>query len=645
MLSEFRSTNITWDKATRRIYSPISANESDENGRKLVVQVVNSGQVEDLTGATLHLYWETKDKAHDGLDVFKAVDLKKGEFELSYTTGMLSNKGVLNANLVLIDTVGRVVSERFKITVKEGIDNDSVQSEDSFTALTEALIQINKYQSDIDGIKQDLVDESNQLIRTEKAELDALQLDYAERAETLEETYAPRLTEVTSQLQQTNERVMDISKTDTSLSIIKQNIPLITFVDDDGHREILTKLVPLSQKHNVPFVVAMPSDFMLNPENGLSSNELKELQDEHGFEIASHGKSHIVLDENAPSSNAKDEEELVSEIYGSWKTMREHGLKIDTMVYPSGQSSNLARAIVSKYYKAGVATDARNNGANGAPILTYNMGRMAFPKADGTGTLDYYKGLVDTAITQKSWLIFMLHCGQTVHDAAQQQHLDDLIAYIKQKNVKIATVSEGVDIVGNVIDINEQQLYVSKDGTNNIANYIPLAKNTVTGASQLSLAMLPSEFSPNKTYRSAIGDQLNLSPSGTRGTLEVVMGDIYQESYRRYIDSGAGEFISWGQSDDKWGKWLTTIQTDGLQSKTVSGTVPAGGIFTSYVFLGGNTNKRITIATARTLPPNLLFTYIDNGLDGHLNIRIFNPTASPITIKDLIVDYYTTTFR
>ena len=163
MLNEFRSTHITWDKATSRIYSPVTANASDENGRKLVVQIVNSGQVEDLTGATLHLYWETRDKAHDGLDVFKAVDLKKGEFELSYTTDMLSNHGVLNANLVLIDTVGRVVSERFKITVTEGIDNDAIQSENSFTSLTQALIDISD----------------------------------------LEQNYAPRLNDLTAQLQQT----------------------------------------------------------------------------------------------------------------------------------------------------------------------------------------------------------------------------------------------------------------------------------------------------------------------------------------------------------------------------------------------------------------------------------------------------------
>ena len=149
MLNEFRSTYITWDKATSRIYSPVTANASDENGRKLVVQIVNRGQVEDLTGATLHLYWETRDKANYGLDVFKAVDLKKGEFELSYTTGMLSNHGVLNANLVLIDTVGRVVSEQFKITVTEGIDDDAIQSENSFSSLTQALIEVGPRLNDL----------------------------------------------------------------------------------------------------------------------------------------------------------------------------------------------------------------------------------------------------------------------------------------------------------------------------------------------------------------------------------------------------------------------------------------------------------------------------------------------------------------
>ncbi len=190
MLDEFRSSHITWDKATSRIYSTITANESDENGRKLVVQIINGGQVEDLTGASLHLYWETRDKLHDGLDAFKAVDLKKGEFELSYTTGMLSNKGVLNANLVLVDAVGRVVSERFKITVTEGIDNDAIQSENSFTTLTQALIDISN----------------------------------------LEQNYAPRLNDLTAQLQQTAKNYLTqpdyVDEINKLSSVKKMNVKL-----------------------------------------------------------------------------------------------------------------------------------------------------------------------------------------------------------------------------------------------------------------------------------------------------------------------------------------------------------------------------------------------------------------------------------
>lgn len=209
MLDEFRSTLITWDKATSRIYSPVTANESDENGRKLVVQIVNGGQVEDLTGATLHLYWITRDKAHDGLDVFDAVDLKKGEFELSYTTGMLSNQGALNANLVLIDTVGRVVSERFKITVTEGIDNDAIQSENSFSSLTQALVDISN----------------------------------------LEQNYAPRLNDLTAQLQQT------IKQGEASVYDIDKNKGLIdeTFLSDTLKQQ-MAGTTPVN---------AIPSDYSL----------------------------------------------------------------------------------------------------------------------------------------------------------------------------------------------------------------------------------------------------------------------------------------------------------------------------------------------------------------------------------------------
>lgn len=142
MLDKFKETAITWDKANRKIYESLRASAGDNKGRKLSVQLVNDGVIEDLSGASLSLFWETRDKTNKGLDAFTAVDATKGEFEIYYTTGMLSNEGTLNANLVLVDTSGRVVSEPFTITVFKGIDDDAIQSSDSFTALTEALAQV-----------------------------------------------------------------------------------------------------------------------------------------------------------------------------------------------------------------------------------------------------------------------------------------------------------------------------------------------------------------------------------------------------------------------------------------------------------------------------------------------------------------------
>ena len=142
MLNKFRETAITWDKANRKIYESLRVSAGDNKGRKLSVQLVNDGVIEDLSGASLSLFWETKDKAHKGLDAFTAVDATKGEFEIYYTTGMLSNEGILNANLVLVDISGRVVSEPFTITVFKGINDDAIQSSDSFTALTTALAQV-----------------------------------------------------------------------------------------------------------------------------------------------------------------------------------------------------------------------------------------------------------------------------------------------------------------------------------------------------------------------------------------------------------------------------------------------------------------------------------------------------------------------
>lgn len=211
-LNDFRTQEIKWDKANQQMVTVFQASSGDSNGRKLSVQVLDEGKIVDLTGIVLSLAWQTKNEKNYGLDAFQPVDATKGIFEIFYTTEMLSNIGTLRASLVLVDGTGRVESDSFSIMVKDSVVNDSsVQSDNSFTALTEALVQINQYQTEIDGIKQNLINDSeallslketefNELYTSEKTELDNLELDYATRAENLEAEYAPRLNDVTAQL-------------------------------------------------------------------------------------------------------------------------------------------------------------------------------------------------------------------------------------------------------------------------------------------------------------------------------------------------------------------------------------------------------------------------------------------------------------
>ena len=143
-LDNFRTQKIIWDRANKKIFEKIETNSGDSNGRKLVVQVINQETTEVLPGTTLSLGWKSRNGAK-GLDAFNVVDASKGIFEIYYTTEMLSNIGNIEASLILIDSTGRIESGTFTISVRPSIvDDESIESENSFTALTKALVKVNE---------------------------------------------------------------------------------------------------------------------------------------------------------------------------------------------------------------------------------------------------------------------------------------------------------------------------------------------------------------------------------------------------------------------------------------------------------------------------------------------------------------------
>ena len=79
-------------------------------------------------------------------------------------------------------------------------------------------------------------------------------------------------------------------------------LPALIFVYDDGHKEDITKALPIHQKYDVPAVSAVNSSTIDNV-NTLDIEDLLRLQ-ANGWEIASHGKYHSALIYNSLTEDA-----------------------------------------------------------------------------------------------------------------------------------------------------------------------------------------------------------------------------------------------------------------------------------------------------------------------------------------------------
>lgn len=471
-----RVADIVWDKANKQIYKTIMAKSGDSAGRRMRVQVVNAGLIEDLTGCALNLGWKTKDGVHKGLDAFTVIDITHGLFEITYTTGMLSNVGKLDATLQLVDTVGVIESDNFEINVvRSPIDADSIASTDSFSALATALVDV-----------QNLI------------------TDFAAGAEALENAYAPRLTGVEQNLKREKIR------------------PIVSFLADDSPLEDYDKLKPISVATGAPFSIAV----IAKPGRALFGDmtKLRELIDVYGWETLSHTVNHVYLGQEDYAT--QDYEMRVSK-----ENMEAAGLEAKGIVYPYGNWNADTLEIAAKYYDYGYM--AGTNMINDSPISSYKIDRVQFdPTMGANNTLAYYKSRVDEAVAGKKWVIFMLHSKVSAFgyddwlDATQQQMLVDLINYIKGINVDIMTCGDALKVFKNV--------YETKDGTFAIGAKTTAAHTVLSGRSDITASALIGVFPRGESLKVFAANSGEAFPASAGGVLRTVSYGAIEQSYQEW---------------------------------------------------------------------------------------------------------------
>lgn len=372
--------------------------------------------------------------------------------------------------------------------------------------------------------------------------------------------------------------------------------PLVTFVSDDGSKKDYENLRPIAVSKGVPFVSAVVTNAIGNTTQ-MTVAQLQELQS-LGWEMSSHTHTHAYL-------NQITYEEVEYEIKTSKETLENLGLKCTTMCVPYGFYNDNVLEIARKYLRGARIS---GGGINTSPIETFELRSMLYAEdtsvdsASGfaRNSLEWYKLNVDKAIESNGWLIFLMHSSHV--DATQLSHLSALIDYIQSHNVDVVTLDEGLNTVGNIVDIGnynrndltEKHFVVGADGT------VSMTRNNhkfqVTKTDEYLNANLPTDYPVGYVYSTTITTPNATGfPENKAGTLitDRIQADgwAYQtyhvygslNVYKRYATSNTA-WSSWNQTNVTLTSTPYRYQSAGTYTDASSPTsFPAGAVTSTSV--------------------------------------------------------------
>lgn len=356
----------------------------------------------------------------------------------------------------------------------------------------------------------------------------------------------------------------DITKLTSDLADYKkQLIPenyhgaIVTFIDDDGYTDFLTKFKPIADSKGIKVTLGIVTDWV-GTSGKLTVDQLHQLQNE-GFEIASHSKTHVEL--KIQTISMIDAELKLSQ---DWlKANGFNGYKY--FVYPFGNTDVNVKNAVRKYYD--YAFDNSLN-YNTMPIDNFRVQRVDADYA----TLSALQTSLDNAISDNGWLVLLSHTYRPdgdINSAATFSiaKMTQFIDYIQSKNVPIMTVSEALKYKGNIISAGEYTqdgFAVSKNGQSKVTNNIPIVvKNTsteqmdlpITGYKADTLTIVPI-YTGNDTFKN------------TGGTMTVFRSCQKNFSYATFTlwSSNVLYMRKWDDSNSVWGSWEDLYK---IQGKTI----------------------------------------------------------------------------
>lgn len=239
--------------------------------------------------------------------------------------------------------------------------------------------------------------------------------------------------------------------------------PILTLIDDDAKYGFITKAKPILDELGIKCSLAVITDNVPIATQGvtLTLQELKSLKKE-GFDILSHSATHSQTIYKPSVATATDAE-ILEDMERSYNYLKDNGLATNTIVYPWGGFSDVARyaKLAKTYYKFGV-------NASGTTItdeVLYDMYLDRVFLRDNVAT-STYTDLIDNTINTNGWLI--LGCHSYTSEVSANK-IREVLTYAKNSGISILTFSEAIRLKQNICSIgnfNERgnSLFIGRNG-------------------------------------------------------------------------------------------------------------------------------------------------------------------------------------
>lgn len=239
------------------------------------------------------------------------------------------------------------------------------------------------------------------------------------------------------------------SESQANRSIIatsKRKFPMITFIDDDGRKEVLQKWEPILKEKKNKLTIPLITQWMDDPNNTsvITWEDVHRLKNTYGVEFVSHTHTH-------GHGNQMTSQQIDDDLKDAKKVLQREGLSHDIIVQPYGENSDDVRRISRDYAKINIGT---KEFINATPLGTFNAGRITLGE-DLYTTFAQYKEKLDEAIANNGWIIFKSHSQYTSFDENQQQLIRQIIDYARANKMSEVTVEEGLSYAGNLIDVGD----------------------------------------------------------------------------------------------------------------------------------------------------------------------------------------------